>query len=74
MEGQQNRDYQGMKTAIPIAFKLPITVEPSDSTDANNRVVWRLQVAASVPGVDYAASFEVPVFRSDASVSSAAAG
>jgi hypothetical protein len=63
VQGQQTRDYQGMKTAIPIAFTLPVTVEPSDSTNADNRVVWRLEVAGSVPGVDYGATFEVPVFR-----------
>ena len=70
VEGQQNRDYQGMRTVIPVAFKLPGTVEPSDSTDANNRVVWRLEVGGSVPGVDYAANFEIPVFRRNATVSS----
>jgi hypothetical protein len=30
-------------------------------------VLWRLEVSAEVPGVDYAASFEVPVFRTEES-------
>jgi hypothetical protein len=62
-QGKQSRDYQGMRTAIPISFQLPGNVDPCDTADSNNRVLWRLQVAASVTGIDYEASFEVPVFR-----------
>jgi hypothetical protein len=65
--GGQNRDYAGMKTIIPITFQLPRDVEASDTTNPNNRVVWQLQVSASVPGVDYDSTFEVPVFRTSAS-------
>jgi hypothetical protein len=74
--GQQSRDYQGMRTTIPIAFQLPGDGEPCDTRNANDRVLWRLQVEADVPGVDYEASFEVPVFRIasvDPSLASAAA-
>ena len=34
---------------------------------ASDRVLWRLEVIGEVPGVDYAAAFEVPVFRTAAS-------
>jgi hypothetical protein len=64
-QGQQSRDYRGMRTNIPVAFQLPPDVEPSEVTNANSRVVWRLQVGASTPGLDYHRTFEVPVFRTD---------
>ena len=58
---------QGVVTTIPVGFRLPPDAAPSDDTNASDRIVWRLQVAAAVPGVDYAATFEVPVFRTAAS-------
>ena len=50
-------------TAIPVSFRLPPEVRESDSSDASDQIIWRLEAAASIPGVDYHASFEVPVFR-----------
>lgn len=50
-------------TAIPVSFKLPPDVRESDDGDPANRIIWRLEARASVPGVDYHASFEVPIFR-----------
>ncbi len=35
----------------------------TDESDPGNEVLWRLEARASVPGVDYHARFEVPVFR-----------
>ncbi len=48
--------------SLPIAFTIPRDALSSDDSDMSNRVVWRLAVSAEVPGVDYASSFEVPVF------------
>ncbi|HEX8171276.1 MAG TPA: hypothetical protein VF824_12110 [Thermoanaerobaculia bacterium] len=48
---------------IPIRLDVPGDQEPSDESDRSNRVVWRLEVFADVPGIDYAARFELPVFR-----------
>jgi hypothetical protein len=67
IRGEPSRDATGMTTRIPIAFRLPADARPCDSSDPNNRVLWRLKVSASVPGVDYASLFEVPVFRTAAS-------
>jgi hypothetical protein len=53
----------GRATAIPVAFRLPRDAKQSDSTEARDQIIWRLEVRAAVPGVDYDASFEVPVFR-----------
>lgn len=67
VRGEQNRDYAGMGTNIPVSFELPSDAVASDPDNPNNRVLWRLEVSASVPGVDYEATFEVPVFRTAAS-------
>jgi hypothetical protein len=56
-----------MGTNIPVSFVLPSDAVASDPDNSNNRVLWRLEVSASVPGVDYESSFEVPVFRTPAS-------
>ena len=59
-----SRRPEGMVTSIPVAFRVPVDAEPSDATDPRNKVVWRLEVSAEVPGVDYRSRFEVPVFAS----------
>ncbi len=48
---------------IPVAFAIPADAAPSDPGRGDDRTLWRLEVSAEVPGVDYAAGFEVPVFR-----------
>lgn len=65
--GEPSRTAAAMETHIPIAFRLPADAEACDDTNPNNRVLWRLQLLASVPGVDYESRFEVPVFRTSAS-------
>lgn len=67
IRGEPSRDPSGMTTRIPIGFRLPADAQPCDSTNPNDRVLWRLKVSASVPGVDYASLFEVPIFRTAAS-------
>lgn len=49
--------------AIPVLFGIPYDARPSDPENGSDRIVWRLQVAADVPGIDYHAEFEVPVFK-----------
>jgi hypothetical protein len=56
-----------METHIPVAFRLPADAQACDDTNSSNRVLWRLQLVARVPGVDYEAQFEVPVFRTPGS-------
>lgn len=50
---------------VPFRFEIPWEAEPADLTNAENLVVWRLHVTASVPGIDYQAMFDLPVFRTD---------
>jgi hypothetical protein len=65
--GEPSRTAAAMETHIPVTFRLPGDAAACDDSDSNNRVLWRLQLSAVVPGVDYAAQFEVPVFRTSAS-------
>jgi hypothetical protein len=65
--GEPTRTAAAMETHIPVAFRLPADAKACDDTNSNNRVLWRLQLSASVPGVDYESRFEVPVFRTSAS-------
>lgn len=55
---QENRG-----TVIPVDFAIPFDQPASDGSDTNNELIWRLRVKAKVPGVDYSASFDVPVFQ-----------
>ena len=57
----------GQGVMLPVAFRLPGDVLESDDRNTDNQVIWRLQVYATVPGVDYHVRFEVPVFRTDES-------
>jgi hypothetical protein len=72
VRGEQVRDYSGMGIRIPVSFRLPPDVEPWDTSNRNNQVLWRLNVNARVPGIDYDSTFQVPVFRTADPVSSGA--
>jgi hypothetical protein len=49
--------------SIPVAFLIPPECRPTDDTNFQDRIYWRLK--ASSPGgiVNYKSSFEVPVFQ-----------
>jgi hypothetical protein len=49
---------------LPVLFEIPPDLPPSDNPDhrGTTRIHWWLKTKASVPGVDYADTFEVPVF------------
>jgi len=47
--------------AIPVSFALPQDASATFSDGPRNRIFWRLDAKAKMPGVDYAAQFEVPV-------------
>ena len=48
-------------------FELPADAEPCDFSNPNRTTLWRLEVSADVPGIDYEAAFELPVFGTSAS-------
>ncbi len=59
-------DYRSRGCAIPVRFGIPYHAPPSDQS-AGGRILWRLETAVPVHGVDYAAQFEVPVFTTEQS-------
>jgi hypothetical protein len=64
---QEERRTPAGALGLPVAFVLPADAVPSDPDRGDNRTLWRLALSAEVPGVDYTARFEVPVFRTAAS-------
>lgn len=48
---------------IPVSITIPATCEESSDADPGNLVFWRLEATAKVPGVNFLARFEVPVFK-----------
>lgn len=60
------------RSGIPVSFHIPADTMETDNRDPNNRILWRLEVQATVPGISYEAKFEVPVFRTAASVAASA--
>jgi hypothetical protein len=49
-------------TDIPVLFHIPAGQPDSELKTTDPRTYWRLRAEAAVPGVDFAATFEVPVF------------
>jgi hypothetical protein len=47
---------------VPFALRIPADGEAADDRDSADRVIWRLEVEAEVPGIDFNAQFELPVF------------
>ena len=57
--GSLQRVSEGL--AIPINLDVPMDGRVSDTSDFYNQTLWRLNVDADVPGIDYNATFLVPV-------------
>lgn len=55
--------------AIPLSFEAPFDCPETtpDGSPDRARIEWTVKVSAHLPGVDYAAGFEVPLFRTPAS-------
>lgn len=54
-------------TRATVRFRVPYDTSPTGDIDENNSVFWKLEADASVPGVDLATEFEIPVFKTGAS-------
>jgi hypothetical protein len=52
----------GAGVMIPIAFAIPREAPETTLGNYRDRILWRLEVASAVPGVDFGVRFEVPVF------------
>jgi len=51
---------------VPLTFKIPLDAEPCDDSKVRQRVLWRVEVSAQLPGIDYSQNFDVPVFITEA--------
>jgi hypothetical protein len=60
MTGRRSDD--GPTLDVPVVFEPPADRPPSPPEKTPERVQWLLEVSAAMPGVDYAALLEVPVF------------
>jgi hypothetical protein len=52
----------GGAATIPFSFAIPADAKPSDTSGEGTGILWRLSTSAQIPGVDYEADFDVPVF------------
>jgi hypothetical protein len=57
-----------MPDRVSIPVTMPVPAELGPSTQGSERTLWRLSVDAELPGIDYLAKFEVPVFRTSESL------
>jgi len=48
---------------VPVLFHIPSDVAETDIRNMDNAIQWKLDIRADVPGLDYRAQFDVPVFR-----------
>jgi hypothetical protein len=47
---------------IPVKFEIPPDLPRTDDSNSDNQILWRLHVSAELPGIDFSANFEVPVY------------
>ena len=64
---EETAQYDPTRSEIPVDFRIPFVASPTEERSNEKEVLWRLQVEADVPGVDFTAKFEVPVFKTAAS-------
>ena len=57
--GQASARLDGL--TVPISFELPADQPASTAWHSNNGVRWELEITAETPGIDYKATFVVPV-------------
>jgi len=56
----------GSTLEIPFEFLIPADRPPSTPEKKDARVIWEVEVAARLPGVDFVSTFEIPVFPGSA--------
>jgi hypothetical protein len=55
----------GDTLSFTISFTIPADLPATQLIPEDNRTYWRLDTSAAMPGVDYAAQFEIPVFSKE---------
>ena len=54
-------------TLIPAQFQIPYTLPETSEKENNREILWRLKAEAATPGIDFSATYEVPVFITEES-------
>ncbi len=57
----------GAETSIAFRFSLPSNVPLSDITNTYDQRLWRISATSELPGMEYRAKFEIPVYMTAAS-------
>lgn len=52
---------------LPVLFTIPYDCQPTHKFNSNKEHYWELVVTGKSPGIDYKASFVVPVFKTESS-------
>jgi len=55
----------GTQVEVPFAFDLPDDAPASTPLKLDNRILWEVAAEAEIPGIDFAAGVEVPVFPAE---------
>jgi hypothetical protein len=63
--GQLSSDGAGVHVIVPVAIRIPDDAPSTDHSDASDELAWQLEVRAETPGLDYRATFELPIYRTD---------
>lgn len=50
------------RTGVPVFFNIPYNLP---RTRQNPTYIWKLQITADIPGIDYKSEFHVPVFKTE---------
>ncbi len=61
--GREAAAWDPGRSEIPVEFRIPYDLPPTEERSDDDEILWRLEVRAEVPGVDYGVQFEVPVFK-----------
>ncbi len=67
-ESEQVLEHEAMpedptRSALPVLFFIPYSCKPTERLSSSSKNYWELTATAKSPGLDYKATFRVPVFR-----------
>jgi hypothetical protein len=57
----------GSGSYLPVDFTIPYDARPTDASNPDDEIFWRLTAIAVLPGINFRATFRVPVFKTEAS-------
>jgi hypothetical protein len=57
----------GSGSYLPVDFTIPYDARATDASNPDDEIFWRLTATAVLPGLDFRATFRVPVFKTEAS-------